>query len=111
MSQATIRTFTAALLDSQLDTGEEARLSWEPVRRTALALLTRDYDSIAAPLRQNDDEAAQALIELAERLDDYLELRDYETDLLKAARARIWLVLGQEADRLDADEIEREAQQ
>jgi len=97
-------TFPAALKDSQLDTIEQNHLSWQPIRRAALALLCRDADTLAAPLRANDDEAGQTLLYLAEQLDDFLAWRETETEMLKAAHARLWLTIAQEADRLEAGE-------
>lgn len=91
-------TFPAALNDRLLKKAEKQHQAWQPIRRAALAILRRDSIDLTAALQ--DEKSAEALLDFAQSLDDFMAWREDETKFLTAAHARLWLVLGQESERL-----------
>ncbi|MCF7996821.1 MAG: hypothetical protein K9L88_18610 [Chromatiaceae bacterium] len=96
--------FTAELTREQVDHAEEITQTNGWIRRTGMMMLTQSQSQIAAMLRSGDEEVAHGILDLAEALKTYTERAQSEIDLLKAAEARLWLVIMDEADRRDAME-------
>lgn len=94
--------FTAELTPEQVQKGEDINRANGWIRRAGLMVLTQEQDELAAAIRA-DDEGAEAMMHLAESLTTYLERQSHEADLLKSARARLFLVLGDEAERLEME--------
>lgn len=92
--------FTAELTIEQIKAAEALDRSFAPVKRMALQLMTRDQEQLQASI-QADDGTGEAMLELAEALETYLERRKAEDELLSSARARLWYVLGTEAERYE----------
>ena len=94
-------TFAPAFTADTVHSIERSHANWQPIRRAAMAVLARSYDDLAEPL-VDDDEKADALIFLVEQIDEFLQWRERESELLHNALARLQLVLMQEAERLEA---------
>ena len=91
-------TFNAALTPRQIKKAEALHQGWQPIRRAALFVLSRDSIDLAEALQY--EPKAEALLELAQYIDEFLKWRAHETEMLTAAHARLWYVLGEEADRI-----------
>ncbi|TCT20278.1 hypothetical protein [Thiobaca trueperi] len=91
-------TFNAALTPRQIKKAEALHQGWQPIRRAALFVLSRDSIDLAEALQY--EPKAEALLELAQHIDEFLKWRAHETEMLTAAHARLWYVLGEEADRI-----------
>lgn len=102
MSAATLP-FTAELTGEQVENSERIHEANGWVRRMGLMMLTQSQAEITAMVR-GDDETAHGILDLAEALKTYNERAKSEAELLKAAEARLWLVMMDEADRRDAME-------
>ncbi len=96
-------TFTPALTPRQIKKAEALHQGWQPIRRAALFVLSRDSIDLTESLQY--ESKAEALLELAQHLDDFLKWRAHETELLTAAHARLWYILGEEADRILAGSV------
>ncbi|MEA1050482.1 hypothetical protein U5801_11770 [Lamprobacter modestohalophilus] len=83
--------FEAELTDAQLEKGESVRRGWHAVHKLSLAVLTRDSDQLLDAV--NDEERAEAFLQLLEHLKDYIDWRRHESDLLASAFARLAIVL------------------
>ncbi len=99
-TQSTPFTFNAALTPRQIKKAEALHQGWQPIRRAALFVLSRDSIDLAEALQY--EPKAEALLELAQHIDEFLKWRAHETEMLTAAHARLWYVLGEEADRIQA---------
>ncbi len=96
-----IITFPAALTDRQVKEGEEIHQSWQPIRRAALVVLSRDSSFLSDGVK--NDDTAETLLSLAEDIGDFLTWRENETKLLTAAHARLLAVLEQKCASNEAD--------
>ena len=88
--------FDAALTKDDVFKGEEVAESWGVTRRCALVTLTQGS---AQQLENMDTEMAEALVEVVERVTEYLKWREHETELLETAQARILVVLQAFSDK------------
>ncbi len=92
--------FEAALTKDELMQGEQATQDWGVVRRSSMIFLTKS----SAELEETSDEFTDATLEVFERLADYLKWREHETELLRAAQARMQVMLQIVVDRLESDQ-------
>ena len=99
--------FNAALTKDELFNGEKAAESWRVTRRCALITLTRGS---AQQLEFMDAETADALIGALDSLSEYLKWRERDTELLKAAQARMLMVLQTYSEEHPNHEVDLEAQ-
>lgn len=81
--------FSTAMTKDQMYKSEEAAESWGETRRCAYAVLTRS----SSDLEDLSAEAVEGFMDVLENLAKYLDWRKTETELLKAAEARMLLVL------------------
>jgi hypothetical protein len=80
--------FSPALMPTEVEAGEKRAEGWGPVRRIAYATLTQSSTKMLADLKK-DENYAHALLDVVKNIEDYLDWREEETKLLKAASARI----------------------
>lgn len=103
-------TFRPALDEQTIHAIEDSHRTWEPIRRAALAVLSRSYDDLAEPLVKDDADGAETLLYLLEQLEEYKAWRERETDLIGNALARLQMVLFQEAERFTTGETTEEGE-
>lgn len=81
--------FDPILTSEQINQAERAAQSFGVTRRCAFASMTRTCEQ----MERMDEEAGGVFIDLVEKIDNYLEWREAETEILAAARARILYAL------------------
>ena len=99
--------FDAALTKDELLNGEQAAESWSVTRRCALRTLT---SGSAQQLENMDAETADALMGALDSLSEYLKWRERDTELLKAAQARMLVILQAYSEEHPNHEAELAAQ-
>lgn len=84
--------FDAVFTEDQVEEGvRKAEEDWGWIRRAALVTLARSSEELRAHCK--DPDAAEFWLDLAEHLNQYLEWRKAEGEMLETARARILSVL------------------
>lgn len=94
--------FPDAFTNSQVTKIETAFSSSDATRRLALGVLTRSSEQLTESMQ--NERGGDALLDLAQSLDSTIEDYQKMLELLTSAHARLWLCLGQEADRIIAME-------
>ena len=80
--------FKADMTMEQVGEADNIAASWAVTRRAALVILARSSDEVDL-----DGESVEAFMELLESLNDFKKWRESETELLRAAQARLIVVI------------------
>lgn len=91
--------FAAAFTREQLYSRESAQNGWDTIRRSALAVLTRDHAQLADSIN-GDAEGCEAFMDLYDNIKRLQEQRQAEDELINSAAMRLLFVLGHEADKM-----------
>ena len=92
MARSKVTAYDAAFTFDEVETGVRNAKDGEPIRRRALLALTQSSDQLLATCKE-DQASAEAMLDLVEDLNRYLEWRKTDTEMLEAVRARIASVL------------------